>query len=98
MLEVGFAENFVVVNKMLNTFTLCKDAKILMLFLVFLVAVTDGNALIKGLAGAKRSLVAKPGLANQDKGEERIGVEIVVDEETKTNARLCLDPKSPFIC
>ena len=45
--------------------------------------ITDGDALVESLVGGETKLGGQIGLTNQDEGEERIGVEIVVEEETK---------------
>ena len=45
--------------------------------------ITDGDALVESLIGGKAKLGGQIGLTNQNQGEERISVEIVVEEETK---------------
>ncbi len=45
--------------------------------------VTDSDALIESLVGGETKFGGQIGLTNQDESEERIGIEIVVEEETK---------------
>jgi hypothetical protein len=45
--------------------------------------VADGNALVEGLVGGEAEFGVEVGLANEDEGEERIGIEIVVKEKTE---------------
>jgi hypothetical protein len=45
--------------------------------------VADGDALVEGLIGSKAEFGGEIGLANEDEGEERVGIEVVVEEEAE---------------
>ena len=45
--------------------------------------IADGDALVEGLVGSEAEFCGQIGLADQDEGEEGVGIEIVVEEEAE---------------